>query len=114
MLTGESIPVTKVPIPNTSQIYRIDIDRNHTLFAGTSVLQIRKSQKYLFLFTELTYNSTMPIEGAIAMVVRTGFSSAKGKLMSSILYPKPTTFNFNRDSYRFVGIMFILGKQLLV
>jgi cation-transporting ATPase 13A2 len=45
MLTGESIPVTKVLIPNTSQVYNVDADRNYTLFAGTTVLQIRKSQQ---------------------------------------------------------------------
>jgi cation-transporting ATPase 13A2 len=43
------------------------------------------------------------------MVVRSGFNSAKGKLMSSILYPKPTAFHFNRDSYRFMGVMFCLA-----
>jgi cation-transporting ATPase 13A2 len=97
MLTGESIPVSKVLIPNTSQVYNVDNDRNHTLYAGTSVLQIRKSQK------------SLPHEGAVALVVRTGFNSAKGKLISSILYPKPSSFHFNRDSYQFMGAMFLFA-----
>jgi cation-transporting ATPase 13A3/4/5 len=43
MLTGESIPVTKLAVPNNaSQIYNIDNDRNYTLYAGTNVLQIRR------------------------------------------------------------------------
>ncbi|KAL0481360.1 cation-transporting ATPase [Acrasis kona] len=98
MLTGESVPVTKIPIPSDPRrTYSIDNDRNHTLYAGTSVLQTR---------TKLQSNGT---NLCTAMVLRTGFASAKGKLMLSILYPKPTTFKFYEDSLRFIGFMFLLG-----
>lgn len=43
------------------------------------------------------------------MVLRTGFGSAKGKLILSILYPKPTTFKFYEDSFRFIIFMFTVG-----
>ncbi|KAL3862281.1 hypothetical protein ACJMK2_008262, partial [Sinanodonta woodiana] len=32
-----------------------------------------------------------------------GFTTAKGELVRSILYPKPVDFKFNRDTYKFVG-----------
>lgn len=35
----------------------------------------------------------------------TGFSTAKGDLVRSILYPKPVDFKFNRDTYLFVGVL---------
>jgi cation-transporting ATPase 13A2 len=111
MLTGESIPVTKLPIPdNVSQTYLIDQDRNYTLFAGTSVLQIRRgSHKLSFQIKIINIFRALPTEKCVAMVLRTGFSSAKGKLMLSILYPKPTQFKFYQDSFRFIGFMFIVG-----
>jgi cation-transporting ATPase 13A3/4/5 len=43
------------------------------------------------------------------MVLRTGFACAKGKLMLSILYPKPTTFKFYQDSFKFIAFMFLAG-----
>ncbi|KAL3862286.1 hypothetical protein ACJMK2_008267, partial [Sinanodonta woodiana] len=33
------------------------------------------------------------------------FSTAKGELVRLILYPKPVDFKFNRDTYKFVGVL---------
>ncbi|NWY73439.1 AT133 ATPase, partial [Erithacus rubecula] len=94
MLTGESVPVTKINLPNPSEypkavgdeIYSPDVHRRHTLFCGTNVIQTR------FYTGELVK----------ALVVRTGFSTAKGQLVRSILYPKPTDFKLYRDAYLFL------------
>lgn len=40
------------------------------------------------------------------MVVRTGFSTAKGELVRSILYPRPLDFKFYKDSMKFILFMF--------
>lgn len=55
------------------------------------------------------------------MVVRTGFSTAKGQLVRSILYPKPTDFKLYRDAYLFLlclvgvaGIGFIYSIVLSI
>uniref|UniRef100_A0A3B4XTS7 ATPase 13A3 n=1 Tax=Seriola lalandi dorsalis TaxID=1841481 RepID=A0A3B4XTS7_SERLL len=78
MLTGESVPVTKTSLPKEH--------KRHTLFCGTHVIQTR------FYTGELVK----------AVVVRTGFSTEKGQLVRSILYPKPTDFKLYRDAYLFL------------
>uniref|UniRef100_A0A672FZT2 ATPase 13A3 n=1 Tax=Salarias fasciatus TaxID=181472 RepID=A0A672FZT2_SALFA len=95
MLTGESVPVTKTNLPNpgpgergdeASGAYNTEEHKRHTLFCGTNVIQTR------FYTGELVK----------AVVVRTGFSTAKGQLVRSILYPKPTDFKLYRDAYLFL------------
>ncbi|XP_069474671.1 polyamine-transporting ATPase 13A3 isoform X2 [Ambystoma mexicanum] len=94
MLTGESVPVTKTNLPNPSseskdeddELYNTEIHKRHTLFCGTHVIQTR------FYTGELVK----------ALVVRTGFSTSKGELVRSILYPKPTDFKLYRDAYLFL------------
>uniref|UniRef100_A0A8C4FCF4 Polyamine-transporting ATPase 13A3 n=1 Tax=Dicentrarchus labrax TaxID=13489 RepID=A0A8C4FCF4_DICLA len=114
MLTGESVPVTKTNLPNpvpgergeeTDSAYNTEEHKRHTLFCGTNVIQTR------FYTGELVK----------AVVVRTGFSTAKGQLVRSILYPKPTDFKLYRDAYLFLlclvavaGIGFVYSIVLSV
>ncbi|XP_076134722.1 polyamine-transporting ATPase 13A3 isoform X2 [Alosa pseudoharengus] len=114
MLTGESVPVTKTNLPNPRQgekgdegdgFYCTEEHKRHTLFCGTNVIQTR------FYSGELVK----------AVVVRTGFSTAKGQLVRSILYPKPTDFKLYRDASLFLlclvavaGIGFIYSIVLSV
>ncbi|XP_062374478.1 polyamine-transporting ATPase 13A3-like isoform X1 [Sardina pilchardus] len=90
MLTGESVPVTKTSLPNSDvegrELYSSEQHKRHTLFCGTQVIQTR------FYSGELVK----------ALVVRTGFSTEKGQLVRSILYPKPTDFKLYRDAYLFL------------
>uniref|UniRef100_A0A8C7F9R6 Polyamine-transporting ATPase 13A3 n=1 Tax=Oncorhynchus kisutch TaxID=8019 RepID=A0A8C7F9R6_ONCKI len=93
MLTGESVPVTKTNLPNPGEgdkegdgAYSMEEHKRHTLFCGTHIIQTR------FYSGELVK----------AVVVRTGFSTAKGQLVRSILYPKPTDFKLYRDAYLFL------------
>ncbi|XP_022610615.1 probable cation-transporting ATPase 13A3 [Seriola dumerili] len=90
MLTGESVPVTKTSLPSLGEeaagSYNIEEHKRHTLFCGTHVIQTR------FYTGELVK----------AVVVRTGFSTEKGQLVRSILYPKPTDFKLYRDAYLFL------------
>ncbi|XP_054458122.1 polyamine-transporting ATPase 13A3 isoform X1 [Anoplopoma fimbria] len=95
MLTGESVPVTKTNLPNplpgesgeeVDSAYSTEEHKRHTLFCGTHVIQTR------FYTGDLVK----------AVVVSTGFSTAKGQLVRSILYPKPTDFKLYRDAYLFL------------
>ncbi|KAG2462182.1 AT133 ATPase, partial [Polypterus senegalus] len=95
MLTGESIPVTKTNLPNPSrgmketdqdEVFSLEEHKRHILYCGTNVIQTR------FYAGELVK----------AVVVRTGFSTSKGQLVRSILYPKPMDFKLYRDAYLFL------------
>ncbi|XP_075058359.1 polyamine-transporting ATPase 13A3 isoform X2 [Mixophyes fleayi] len=94
MLTGESVPVTKTNLPDPcansrgaeDEMYSTEVHRRHTLFCGTNVIQTR-------------FYAGEPVK---AIIVRTGFSTSKGQLIRSILYPKPTDFKLYRDAYLFL------------
>ncbi|KAJ8732100.1 hypothetical protein PYW08_014830 [Mythimna loreyi] len=93
MLTGESVPVMKGPPCSSVEIYSTEGHKRHTLFAGTHVMQTR------------FYGNNQ----VLAKVVRTGFYTAKGELLKSILFPKPFGFQFYRDAVKFVIFMFCIA-----
>jgi cation-transporting P-type ATPase 13A2 len=94
MLTGESVPVIKNPLPDLStKSYDPDEDKNYTLYSGTEVIQNRSLGHY-----EIT-----------ALVIRTNFNTVKGSLVKSILFPKPNRFNFTTDSLLFIGVLGIVA-----
>nr|XP_045614574.1 polyamine-transporting ATPase 13A3-like isoform X3 [Procambarus clarkii] len=96
MLTGESVPVTKIPVTvsEETEIYSAERHKRHTLFCGTSVIQTRY------------YGSAQ----VLAVVVRTGFSTAKGELVRSILYPRPLDFKFYKDAVKFIIFLFCIAS----
>lgn len=46
----------------------------------------------------------------LAVVVRTGFSTAKGELVRSILYPRPLDFKFYKDAMKFIIFLFFIAS----
>uniref|UniRef100_A0A452HIM6 Cation-transporting ATPase n=1 Tax=Gopherus agassizii TaxID=38772 RepID=A0A452HIM6_9SAUR len=103
MLTGESIPVTKTPLPhmeNTKswKTHSAEDYRRHVLFCGTEVIQTKPTGKG-------------PVR---AVVLQTGFNTAKGDLVRSILYPKPMNFKLYRDAFKFIIILTLIGVLGLI
>nr|XP_046252815.1 cation-transporting ATPase 13A2 isoform X2 [Scatophagus argus]XP_046252816.1 cation-transporting ATPase 13A2 isoform X2 [Scatophagus argus] len=91
MLTGESVPVLKTPLPAGERTYSSETERRHTLFCGTQVIQAKSGGP--------------GGSSAVAVVTSTGFFTAKGNLVSSILYPQPTNFRFYQDAAKFLLIL---------
>lgn len=100
MLTGESVPVSKIPITaetvkNLKQEYTSAKFSSHFaksfLYSGTKIVRCRYGS-----------NGTEP---ATALVMRTGFNTTKGSLVRTMLFPKPTGFKFYEDSFKYVGVM---------
>ena len=87
MLTGESVPVAKVPFAEGGGA----IPSRSKLSGGTKVLQTRA------------------LGGApvLAVVWATGFSSDKGRLIRSILFPREGRMDLERDGNRFVGYVLV-------
>lgn len=104
MLTGESVPVSKVAVEEgvlhdldlTSPAVSPELSK-HFLFSGTKLIRVRKGK--------LAYSGADSTDVALALVVRTGFNTTKGALVRSMLFPKPNGFKFYRDSFRFIGFL---------
>jgi cation-transporting ATPase 13A2 len=102
MLTGESVPVSKVPATDEalgllslgSAAIHPDVAR-HVLFAGTKIIRARRPQK----------GDSDDEASALGLVIRTGFNTTKGALVRSMLFPKPSGFKFYRDSFRYISVM---------
>jgi len=93
MLTGESVPVLKDHLAHTQSVFDIETDKKSLVYQGTKVLQTKNFAS----------------ERVTAVVIRTGFTTMKGKLVRSILYPKPSKFKFYSDSMKFIGVLAILS-----
>ncbi|XP_070314870.1 polyamine-transporting ATPase 13A2 isoform X2 [Odocoileus virginianus] len=92
-LTGESVPVLKTALPEGPAPYLLEAHRRHTLFCGTLILQAR----------------TFVGPHVLAVVTQTGFCTAKGVLVSSILHPRPLSFKFYKHSVKFVAALSVVA-----
>ena len=90
---GESVPITKTPVPMEQVEYSPHKHKRHTLFAGTQIIQARYYSQGMIL----------------AVVVRTSFLTSKGGMVRSILFPKPLNIKFYWDSIKFVLILAVLA-----
>lgn len=88
MLTGETTVVTKTPCA-PSAVHTAEA--RNTLFGGTGVAEVRVGRG----------------DDVLGTVVRTGWESVKGRLVLSILYPRPIPFKFMRESVLFVVLLFL-------
>lgn len=103
MLTGESVPVSKTPASEETMYQLLDDFQNTQI---SSFL----SKSFLFNGTIIIRTRVPPGQSAaLAMVARTGFSTTKGALVRSMVFPKPTGFKFYRDSFKYIGVMTIIA-----
>ncbi|XP_011496793.1 PREDICTED: probable cation-transporting ATPase 13A3 [Ceratosolen solmsi marchali] len=89
ILTGESVPITKTPLQSQNILYDSKEHSHHTLFCGATIIQTKQY-------------GNKPV---LAKVIRTGLWTNKGSLISAILYPPPTDFKFDQDSYTLIAIL---------
>ena len=101
MLTGESVPVSKIPVTDEAlELLNLSASSihpevaRHLLFCGTKIIRARRP-----------HDDGDDEAAALAMVVRTGFNTTKGALVRSMLFPKPSGFKFYRDSFRYISVM---------
>ncbi|KAL4491580.1 hypothetical protein ABPG73_013383 [Tetrahymena malaccensis] len=87
-LTGESVPVLKY-----NYEFNEEVDKKCILYEGTSVIQIQ--------------NNTAE-HGCLALAIRTGFTTHRGQLVRSILFPRPHSFKFYEESIKFLKFLFAL------
>lgn len=108
MLTGESVPVSKVSI-SPEFVKEIENEFNSAKFSN------RFAKSFLYNGTKIVRvrygisDDSGGNEPATALVVRTGFNTTKGALVRSMLFPKPTGFKFYEDSFKYIGVMTLIA-----
>eukprot|EP00833_Pecoramyces_ruminatium_P008964 jgi/Orpsp1_1/1182996/evm.model.c7180000083423.1 len=143
MLTGESMPINKIPIKD-EELKNLDFEKddvvakmgNYCFFAGTSIVRV-KGDRNTGLNNEVQPTITANVntatdpssinetkenlhqrgkrnlkyetKSAYALVIRTGFNTAKGSLVRSMLFPKQNFFKFYQDSFNFIFVLFIIA-----
>lgn len=94
MLTGESVPVSKISfMDGGDDVFDITRSNKSILFSGTSVLNV----------------ASMKNAPALALVLRTGYTTAKGELVRRILFPCAVNFKLKRDYVKCMITFFLCG-----
>eukprot|EP01031_Cornospumella_fuschlensis_P030484 gene30484-36845_t len=118
MLTGESVPVSKVPIdlsivePSSSGDVVITTGNAADLYPNNEPdWSMTKSGSVLFGGTKVkaTYG-----DQCVAVTYRTSFRSAKGQLVASLLKPKEGFVSFIADAVYVLALMFVLTTLLYI
>ncbi|GAB9476824.1 Ring finger protein nhl-1, partial [Globisporangium polare] len=90
-LTGEALPVNKEPASGSGILTETNARTQYKasfLHAGSTITRVRETSGE-----------------CRGVVLSTGFSTGKGELFRSIIFPKPISFEFERDSYRYLAVL---------
>jgi len=100
MLSGESTPLLKESIELLESHERLDLDAQHkgnVLFSGTKVLQASGG------------GGSTPDGGCLAVVLRTGFGTAQGQLVRTMIFSSERVSANNMESFLFIGFLLIFA-----
>lgn len=99
MLSGESTPLLKESIELLDGVEKLDVDATHknaVLFSGTKVLQARNG-------------GDTPDGGCLGVVLRTGFGTAQGQLVRTMIFSTERVSANNFESFLFIGFLLIFA-----
>ncbi|CCM06202.1 uncharacterized protein FIBRA_08445 [Fibroporia radiculosa] len=98
MLSGESTPLLKESIALLETAERLDVDeahKNYVLFSGTKLLQADGGET--------------PDGGCLGVVLRTGFGTAQGQLVRTMIFSTERVTANNLESFLFIGFLLIFA-----
>ena len=128
-LTGESLPCVRTPLSaalsDESRNTAVTMDkwRQQFLIGGSKLLQTKTMTMTTSLLEKERSIGILDLDDGVqiplntvplAIVTATGFSTLKGNLFRTILYPKPLQFSFYKDSIRFLMILLVLAVGAFV
>ncbi|KAF7313779.1 Cation-transporting ATPase [Mycena chlorophos] len=107
MLSGESTPLLKESIQLLDATDALDVDgahKNAVLFSGTKVLQASAASQ-----TGLAAPLKTPDGGCLGTVLRTGFGTAQGQLVRTMIFSTERVSANNLESFLFIGFLLIFA-----
>ncbi|KAL1689551.1 hypothetical protein GGG16DRAFT_114916 [Schizophyllum commune] len=105
MLSGESTPLLKESIQLLEAHEPLDVDgqhKNEVLFSGTKVLQASPS-------VQIPSPIKTPDGGCLGVVLRTGFGTAQGQLVRTMIFSTERVSANNLESFLFIGFLLIFA-----
>ncbi|KAF8842460.1 endoplasmic reticulum Ca-transporting P-type ATPase [Paxillus ammoniavirescens] len=105
MLSGESTPLLKESIQLLDTSDKIDVDgahKNEVLFSGTKVLQASPT-------SQGQTSAGTPDGGCLGVVLRTGFGTAQGQLVRTMIFSTERVSANNMESFLFIGFLLIFA-----
>ena len=116
MLSGESTPLLKDSIqlrPGDSLLEPEALDKNAFLYGGTKVLQVthgNPSEDTLEQTTSIISGvAPPPDQGAMAIVVKTGFETSQGSLVRTMIYSTERVSANNVEALLFILFLLIFA-----
>lgn len=105
MLSGESTPLLKESVQLLEGKDKLDVDGAHkgaVLFSGTKVLQAGSAG-------QVQSSITTPDSGCLGVVLRTGFGTAQGQLVRTMIFSTERVSANNVESFLFIGFLLIFA-----
>ena len=101
MLTGESVPQRKEAVEADTNVLEVDgVHRKHVLFGGTDLLDASRGDE--------SSRPKPPNGGVEALVLRTGFETAQGSLMRTILFATEQVTG-STETGKFIGVLLVFA-----
>ncbi|KAJ7600868.1 hypothetical protein C8J56DRAFT_847529 [Mycena floridula] len=105
MLSGESTPLLKESIQLLEGHEKLQVDEAHknaVLFSGTKVLQSGTGGP-------IPSPIKTPDDGCLGLVLRTGFGTAQGQLVRTMIFSTERVSANNLESFLFIGFLLIFA-----
>ncbi|CAE6501450.1 unnamed protein product [Rhizoctonia solani] len=113
MLSGESTPLLKesLGVLSKEEGEKLDVDGQHkncVLFGGTKILKAGQEEGEVVASSQTPTLKT-PDGGALALVLRTGFGTAQGQLVRTMIFSTERVSANNFESFLFIGFLLIFA-----
>lgn len=112
MLSGESTPLLKDSVqlrPSDAPLEPEGLDKNAFLYGGTKVLQITHGNTEEARPKVASGVPTPPDDGAMAIVVKTGFETSQGSLVRTMIYSTERVSANNAEALLFILFLLIFA-----